>query len=356
MSIATARFTVELTPSSRVDVIDIKEHVHQAYGDILSLYSRALYCSYHTTAGFYDQSLCDRLGYSPETLQAFLSAFQELFPPGAEYRHDQLHLRSELSEEERSREPRNADSHLQFIGSGLENCVTYLNRPDTPVYFVELDGINEDTPRRRRSTVIGFNHEVVVDRLEVDIPVSTHSIDSISLKDARIGIYDRLQQLIDRHGIKEGWVEIDLFPDEHNTGLTVNEYETLLMKHDLADVLRDPLRFVAEKGRNMLRNPRQIPGKAKNYAKYDLVRVMNRAFDKLGLSESVVERIVDRLMALPASHFFGMKRSVRLLVTEGEATHGSSIVQGTYQSPILVQWQKAKRGSRRLRITLKQCT
>lgn len=355
MNTATARFTVELIPSSRVDVINIKDHIQETHGDVLSCYNRALYCSYHTTAGFYDQSLCDRLDHSPETLQAFLGAFQEFFPAGAEYRHDQLHLRSELSDEERRHEPRNADSHLQFIGSGLENCVAYHNRPDTPVYFVDLDGVNADTPRRRRSTVIGFNRGALVERLDIEIPVSTHSIDSISLKDARLGMYDRLQDLIDRHGIEEGWVEIELYPDEHNTGLTVNEYETLLMKHDLADVLRDPLRFAAEKGRSMLRNPLQIPEKAKNYAKYDLVRVMNRAFDKLGLSESVVERLVDRLMAFPASHFFGMKRSVRLLVTEGEAVRRPSIVQGDYQSPILVQWQKAERGSRRLRVSLNEC-
>ena len=31
---------------------------------------------------------------------------------------------------------------------------------------------------------------------------------------------------------------------DDQAGLTVNEYETLLMKHDLVDVLRDPLRFM----------------------------------------------------------------------------------------------------------------
>lgn len=356
MSIATARFTVELTPSSRVDVIDIKQHIRRQHGDVLSRFPRALYCSYHTTAGFYDQNLCDRLGHSRTSLQAFLSAFQEVFPPNAEYLHDQLHLRSELSEEERRHEPRNADSHLTFIGSGLENCVTYRNQPGTPVYFVDLDGVNEDTPRLRRSTVIGYTSEDVVEHVEIDVPVSTHSIDSVSLKDDRLGLYGRLQELVIRHGIVDGWVEINLDPSERNTGLTVNEFETLLMKHDLMDVLRDPLRFVAEKGRSMLRNPRQIPEKAKNYAKYDLVRVMNRAFDKLGLSESVVERVVDRLMALPASHFLGMKRSVRLLVSNGETVRTGSIVHGQYQSPILVQWQKSETGSRRLHVTLKRCT
>ena len=355
MSIETARLTVELTPASRVDVIDIKEQIRLQHGDILSGYERALYCSYHTTAGFYDEGLCDGFEHRPESLQAFLNAFQEVFPPGAAYRHDQLHLRSELSEDERRLEPRNADSHLKFIGSGLENCVTYRNQPDTPVYFVDLDGVNEETPRRRKSTVIGFNVEDIVDMISVDVPVSGHGIDSISLKDARLGVYARLQELVDRHGIEDGWVEIALDPEERHTGLTVNEFETLLMKHDLVEVLRDPLRFVAEKGRSMLRNPRQIPEKAKNYAKYDFVRVMNRAFDKLGLSESLLERAIDRMMARPASHFFSMKRSVRLLVTGGETMKAGSIVEGRYQSPILVQWQKSDHGSRRLNITLKRC-
>ena len=30
---------------------------------------------------------------------------------------------------QRQVEPRNADSHLAFIGAGLRNCVTYVNRP-----------------------------------------------------------------------------------------------------------------------------------------------------------------------------------------------------------------------------------
>lgn len=355
MSKDVARLSVELTPSSRVDVIDIKQHIEHSFGDVLSRYKRALYCSYHTTAGFFDQNLCDHLEYSPESLQAFVHVFEELFPPGAAYQHDQLHLRAELTDEERRHEPRNADSHLKFIGSGLESCVTYLNRPNMPVYFIDLDGVNDAKPRHRRSTVIGFDEEALVDRLDVDVPVSAHGIDSISLKDPRLGLYDQLQDLIERRGVGEGYLQIDIDPAEQNIGLTVNEYETLLMKHDLADVLRDPLRFMAEKGRSMLRNPRQIPGKAKNYAKYDLVRVMNRAFETFGLSESVIERVVDRLMALPASHFFGMRRSVRLLVSRGEVPEGASIIHGTYQSPILVQWQKAQRGSRRLTITLREC-
>ena len=46
-----------------------------------------------------------------------------------------------------------------------------------------------------------------------------------------------------------------------------------------------------------------------------------------------------------------MRRSVSLLVSERE--DGSvGIVEGTYQSPILVQWQQAPRASRLLDVTL----
>ena len=46
-----------------------------------------------------------------------------------------------------------------------------------------------------------------------------------------------------------------------------------------------------------------------------------------------------------------MRRSVNLLVSE-RADGSTGIVEGTYQSPILVQWQRAPRGSRLLDVTL----
>lgn len=357
MSSTTTRLTVDLTPKARVDVIDIKRRIREHFGDVLDQYDRALYCSHHTTAGYFDQGLVKRMDHSQDSLQVFLRAFQELFPPGGDYQHDRLHLRTELSDEERKTEPRNADSHLKFIGSGLENCVPYTNDADTPVYFVDLDGVTDEKPRRRRSTIVGFNDEDLIERLDFNIPVSSHAIDSVSLKDDRIGLYDRLQDLVRRHGIDKGWIELDLDPGERNTGLTVNEYETLLMKHDLVDVLRNPMRHAAAKGRSMLRDPRAIPGKAKNYAKYDLVRLVNQVLDSLGLNESLIERVIDRLFAFPASRFLRMKRSVRLLICDADNTTDDCgrIVQGTYQSPILVQWKKAASGQRRITATIKRC-
>jgi len=123
------------------------------------------------------------------------------------------------------------------------------------------------------------------------------------------------------------------------------------MRYDLAEVLANPLRFVAEKYRHALADPRSVPAKTLGYAKYDFVRVLNRGLDSFGLRGSIVERVLARTLAVPAARFFGMRRSVNLLVSSDDGT-GAGIVEGTYQSPILVQWQQAPRSARMLDATL----
>jgi thiamine phosphate synthase YjbQ (UPF0047 family) len=349
-----SQLTVHFQPEERLDVIDVNEHVEAEMDGFLDAHSKALYCSHHTTGGFLEETICNRLDRRPDQVQEFLAPFRELFPFGANYQHDQLHLRKELSPEQRQTEPRNADSHLTFIGSGLENCVTYPSDPSRPVFFVDLDGINKDNRdrRERQTTVIGFHGERRVEETEITVPVSSHRIDSVSLRDPRLGLFDQLHELLAERGITTGRVTIELPPQEKHAGLTVNEYETLLMKHDLAEVLRDPLRFMARKGRSMISDPGAIPDKAKNYAKYDLVRLVYRVVDTLGLSESLVERVIDKCLAVPAERFLRMKRSVTLLVAEDEANGEGTIVQGRYQSPILVQWRKSEQQCRRLKVRL----
>ena len=183
------------------------------------------------------------------------------------------------------------------------------------------------------------------------MPVSGHPIDSINLKDPRLGVEQQLAEFVRAAGIPMGRLRVALDPTERHSGLTVNEFETLLMRYDLAEVLRNPLRFAAEKYRHALANPRAVPSKTLGYAKYDFVRVLNQGLDSLGLRGSIVERVLARTLALPASRFFRMRRSVSLLVAERpDGTTG--IVEGTYQSPILVQWQHAPRQSRVLNISL----
>jgi hypothetical protein len=63
----------------------------------------------------------------------FFHAFRALFPEGAEYQHDQMNLRTELTDAQKIVEPRNGDSHLTFIYARMRNCVTHCTDPSVPV-------------------------------------------------------------------------------------------------------------------------------------------------------------------------------------------------------------------------------
>jgi thiamine phosphate synthase YjbQ (UPF0047 family) len=342
--------TLELAPKARFDVVDLRSHF-RAEHEAIGAYPRCLYWSFHTTAGFLDRSLAARL--SAQHIPTYVDAFRTLFPEGAGYAHDRLERRSDLDAEQRAVEPRNADSHLAYIASGLRTCVTHPNRAGENVFFVDLDGVNEGRPRRRRTRLIGFSHERLVCATQIEVPVSAHPIDSVNLKDPRLGIYAQLADFVRTAGIRKGRLRVTLDPAERHTALTVNEYETLLMKYDLAEVLRNPLRFVAEQYRNAMANPRAVPAKTLGYAKYDLVRVLNQSLDTLGLRGSIVEKVVARTLAVPAARFFRMRRSVSLLVSDCQ-NGVPAIVEGVYQSPILVQWQNAPRQARVLNVSLSE--
>ena len=87
------------------------------------------------------------------------------------------------------------------------------------------------------------------------------------------------------------------------------------------------------------RIPRSVPTKTLGYAKYDLVRAFNEVVEALGLSESMLERVLAKAIAVPASRFLRMKRGVNLLISDRQASGHGRIVEGTYQSTILVQWR-----------------
>jgi thiamine phosphate synthase YjbQ (UPF0047 family) len=340
--------TLELLPKARFDVVELRSHFaaeHEAF----AAYPHCLYWSSHTTAGFLDRSLAARLSHTH--IPDYVEAFRTLFPEGAGYEHDRLERREDLDPDQRAVEPRNADSHLAFIAGGLRPCVTHPNRPNESVFFVDLDGVVEGRPRRRLTRLIGFHQERVVRTTRIEVPVSAHPIDSINLKDPRLGLYSTLSDIVTTAGVGKGRLRIVLDPAERHSALTVNEYETLLMKYDLAEVLRNPLRFFAEKSRHALANPRAVPAKTLGYAKYDFVRVLNQSLDTLGLRGSIVEKVLARTLGVPAARFFRMRRSVSLLVSDrGDGTHG--LIEGTYQSPILVQWQSTPRQTRVLEVTL----
>jgi thiamine phosphate synthase YjbQ (UPF0047 family) len=340
--------TLELAPKARFDVVNLRSHFaeeHKAVG----AFPQCLYWTCHTTAGFLDRSLAARL--QAQRIPTYVDAFRTIFPEGAGYQHDRLDRRRDLDSTQRAIEPRNADSHLAFIASGLRTCVTHPNRPGEPVCFVDLDGMNDGRPRRRLTRLIAFTRERLVGSTRIEVPVSEHPIDSINLKDPRLGIYDQLAEFVTHTGVQKGRLRLSLDPAERHSALTINEYETLLMRHDLHEVIRNPLRFVAEKSRHALANPFAVPAKTLGYAKYDFVRVLNKSLDTLGLRGSILERIMARTLAVPAARFFRTGRSVSLLIS-ANVDNASGIVEGTYQSPILVQWQHAPRQSRVLHASI----
>lgn len=348
MQVKPLDVTLELAPRARFDVVDLRSRF-AAEHEALQAYPRCLYWSFHTTAGFLDRSLAARL--SAQHIPTYVDAFRTLFPEGAGYEHDRLERRTDLDAEQRAVEPRNADSHLAYIASGLRTCVTHPNRAGETVYFVDLDGVYDGRPRKRQARVIGFSQERLVAAARIEVPVSAHPIDSINLKDPRLGVYQELTQFAAKAGIAKGRLRVSLDPSERHAALTINEYETLLMKYDLAEVLKNPLRFVAEKYRHAMANPRAVPAKTLGYAKYDLVRVLNQSLDTLGLRGSIVEKIMARTLAVPAARWFRMRRSVSLLLSDCQ-TGTPGIVDGIYQSPILVQWQHAPRQARVLNVSL----
>jgi len=351
VSLQPLDLTLDVVPRARFDMLDLRGRLRPEQREALAPYPKCVCWSSHTTAGFLDRSVASRLGAN-EGIAAYLDTFRAIFPEGADYEHDRLERRVELNAAQRRLEPRNADSHLAFIAAGLKTCVAYSNRPDQPLCFVDLDGVNAGRARRRRTRIIGYREEEQVARLRIAVPVSPHPVDSVNLKDPRLGIYEQLSDLVARHGVRKGRVRLALNDAEHHAGLTVNEYETLLMRHDLLDVLRNPMRFAVEKARHAIADPRAVPAKTLDYAKYDLVHVVNTLVDRLGLRESLVERLFSRTLAVPAARFLRMKRAVSLLVSDDQENGRAGLVEGTYQSTILVQWHRAPEPTRVVDATL----
>jgi hypothetical protein len=351
MSSPPTELRLTLDPRGRFDVIDVAGRIQAEFGDVLRRHRGALYCSPHTTAGYLEQRLAERLLDHRDRLSLFFKAFGAVFPPEAAYEHDKMHLRAELTEAQRAVEPRNGDSHLTFIGTGMSNCATYRNRAASPVYFIDLDGMNQGTSRQRRTSVVGYDQERVVERFRVTVPTSRHPIDAVNLADARLGLFGAIDDSLARAGIEKGRVDVALEPAERNVGLTVNEYETLLMQHDLKEVLQNPLKYAAQKGRHMLDDPLAIPGKTINYARYDVVQILNKLIEAFGIQESVVERLIAKLMAAPARRLLRTRR-ISFLASDHSGEGRSRVVRGTYQSPILVQWQAGEGLARGLEVSL----
>ncbi len=349
---ASREFLLELTPRHRFDLFDVNAALREAHGDVLHNHRRALYASYHTTAGYLDEASCASVGFNGEGVRGLVERYRQLYPAGAGYRHDRLDERHELTAKQKETEPLNADAHLSFFGAGLEGCVTYSAELSRPAWFVDLDGVGIAGPRRRKTAVVGFDREVAAARLSLAAPTSAHRIDAFNLRDTRVGFIEEIEAHVRRLGIAKGRVDISLRDDDPGAALAVNEYETLLMQHDLADVLRNSFRYAAEKSWHALRHPHEVKEKAKDYAKYDLVVVANNLMDRWGLRGTAAERAVNAVIRRAALRYLRMKRSVSLPISDHDRDGVGEIVQGTYQSPILVQWNRPRAAERRLDVRI----
>jgi len=202
--------------------------------------------------------------------------------------------------------------------------------------------------RERRTTVVGFDRESVVERFERRLPLTGHSVDSHNLREPRFGLLEEVADRVRRLGIGRGRLDVSLGPGERHAGLTVNEFETLLMQHDLPEVLRNPLHFMAQKAKHALRDPRSVPHKTLDYVSYDLIHMFNEVMSALGISQSSFERLLVRAISYPAVRFLRLRRSVSFLLSESNGP----VVLGPYQSPILIQWLPGREQQRQLRLSL----
>ena len=343
---------LHLTPRARCDLIDVAANVRAQHGDVFTPYRKTLCCSFHTTAGYLEQPFCAALGYSEQRLRQFLLIFQKLFPPNAGYGHDCMRLRTELSASAKAQEPANADSHLTFISAGLQNCVTYTNTGQVPIYFIDLDGISPYARRTRRTMMLLYNQATVAYRGTFAIPTPTaHPIEAFNLRDPQYGLFAHLQHLIEGYGIEHGRIDMRLAPRERYVGLTVNEYETMLMRNDLPEVLRDPLRYMLRHSKALLCHPAAIPAKMRDYALYDLIHLYNEVMDNVQIGRALLERGLSFLSG-PAARLFRVQRGIQLFISGRSEAGQERIMQGIYQSPILIQYQQAEQGVRRLELTL----
>ena len=88
------------------------------------------------------------------------------------------------------------------------------------------------------------------------------------------------------------------------------------------------------------------------YRKGDYAEALAETLDALGIEAPMIERLVARSLEAPASRFMRMRRTVDLLVSDSAAPGTGALIEGTYQTPILVQWRSAKTPARKIEVSL----
>ncbi len=358
--------TLHLSASSRLDMQNVSQALAKVDRDSFSSFRNIAVSSLHTTAGFLEQPLAAKLRNSPEGIGHLVRSIKRLFPEGAPYWHDRMELRNELTEEQRKSEPLNADSHLAFICLGLCNSVLYTFDPEDPIYFIDLDGESRGTFRSRKVLVTGYNDMECVHEEILSIAVPEQDRCALDLSEN----LSNLQVLANKHKIPQGLLTLELESDEKHAGITVNEFESLLVERDITDVLMNPLKYMLNNVSEFARRPLMLPRKAKKMLAYELRLAIRDGLKLAGRSVSAIEYIAERLhMRLPLleyiidriaspleARWMNLGSTARFLINADSDTAHGKIMVGTYQSPILIQWRRPESDVRRVRARLFRLT
>ena len=84
--------------------------------------------------------------------------------------------------------------------------------------FIDLDGVHAGQPRTRRTSVLGYSAEETVAQARIVVPVSGHSIESVNLKDPRLGVYEQCAELLARTASRRGAFGCRLAPESGTPG------------------------------------------------------------------------------------------------------------------------------------------
>ena len=120
---------------------------------------------------------------------------------------------------------------------------------------------NANETRRAVEAIKSINPSILVEGEIGYIGTSSEVLDKIPEGMSALTTPEEATQFVTAAGVGKGQLRIVLDPTERHSALTVNEYETLLMRYDLAEVLKNPLRFAAQKAKHAWDDPRAVPSK-----------------------------------------------------------------------------------------------
>ena len=204
---------------------------------------------------------------------------------------------------------------------------------------------------QRTTTVLAYDDERVVLQTSVSVPVSKHPIDSVNLADPRLGLLDQVNELLARSGLERARSTC-VEPERTQRRPHRQRIRNAADAHDLIGRAQEPAALREDQGaqhpRRSARHPRQDA---------QLREIRRRARAELADGGARPRPVVVRAAvregdggAGAALHAVATGQLPRRSATA--VTARARVLRGTYQSPILVQWQPAVGQARRLDISI----